>query len=53
MDIIDGALSTAYFEKHDLHPAVRVVLGFGKGVLNSYYSRTDMSDTYRVSMDHG
>jgi hypothetical protein len=32
------------------HPAIKVALRLGKKKLNKYYSRTDLSETYRIAM---
>ncbi|PIL29407.1 hypothetical protein GSI_09459 [Ganoderma sinense ZZ0214-1] len=49
MDHIDKTLTNASHSKKFTKP-IRVTCGLAKKALNKYYSYTDMSDTYRITM---
>ena len=53
MDILDEQLTTESLDQKYL-PSIRAVLNMGKKLINKYYSKTDNSDVYRISMSkHG
>jgi hypothetical protein len=49
MDRIDDLLDNNSSDT-SLNPAVRNALGFARKVINKYYSKTDMSNVYRIAM---
>lgn len=49
MDKIDEYL-TNYSIDPNLEPSIRSACHLAKRILNKYYSKTDMSETYRISM---
>ncbi|GLB40642.1 hypothetical protein LshimejAT787_0805130 [Lyophyllum shimeji] len=49
MDIVDDALATAISEK-TYNKSILAAIKIGKCTLNRYYSKTDMSELYRVAM---
>ena len=49
MDIIDDRLDDNSHDE-DLHPSIRQAVKLGKKILNKYYSKTDLSNAYRIAM---
>ncbi|KAL7280274.1 hypothetical protein ACG7TL_005187 [Trametes sanguinea] len=49
MDLIDEKLATACISP-SLHPSIQVAARLAKDTLNKYYSKTDISDIYRIAM---
>ena len=49
MDRMYDELTTAA-DDQTVMPALRAALGIGKNLLNKYYSLTDHSDVYRISV---
>ena len=49
MDLLDEFLNDEAINK-ERHPAIRAACALGKKVLNKYYSKTDESEMYRISM---
>ncbi|KIL54438.1 hypothetical protein M378DRAFT_92556 [Amanita muscaria Koide BX008] len=49
MDHINESLGTSV-ESRRYSPGVTAALGVGKWTLNRYYSKTDLSETYRIAM---
>ncbi|CDO75086.1 hypothetical protein BN946_scf185010.g11 [Trametes cinnabarina] len=49
MDLIDEKLATACIDS-SLHPSIQVAARLAKDTLNKYYSKTDISDVYRIAM---
>lgn len=49
MDRIDAVLKN-YAGNNPLHPAVKHALSFGRKHLDKYYSKTDLSNVYRIAM---
>jgi len=49
MDEIDSKLATDIYEEKYSAP-VTAALIVGKRTLNRYYSKTDMSNTYRIAL---
>ena len=49
MGLIDSVL-TASVANQRFTPAIRVALTMGKQTLTRYYTKTDMSDVYRIAM---
>ena len=58
MDVIDDFLvdagpapvTNAPSKKRNLHPAVKAAIALAKATMNRYYSRTDDSNIYRITM---
>ncbi|KIJ21099.1 hypothetical protein PAXINDRAFT_6879 [Paxillus involutus ATCC 200175] len=50
MDHIDSVLTDGILNSKALNPAIRAVLRLAKHTLNRYYSLTDTSETYRITM---
>ena len=48
MDRIDDMLSSS--AKTPLHPAVKHALTFARKLMDKYYSKTDLSNVYRITM---
>jgi hypothetical protein len=48
MDRIDEMLDDS--AGRTLHPSVKRGLAFAKKVINKYYSKTDVSNVYRIAM---
>jgi len=49
MDHIDEVLATQS-QDPSFEPCIRAALGIAKKTLNSYYTKTDQSDVYRIAM---
>lgn len=49
MDHIDTHLATAT-QNADYSPSIRAALTIGKRTLNRYYTKTDLSEIYRIAM---
>jgi hypothetical protein len=49
MDHIDERLTNDSLNQ-DLEPSIRAAITLAKKTLNRYYSRTDQSELYRVTM---
>ena len=49
MDRIDAMLEN-YAGNKPLHPAVKHTLSFARKLLDKYYSKTDLSNMYRIAM---
>jgi hypothetical protein len=49
MDHIDEMLATQSRDSH-FEPSIRVALSIAKKTLNSYYDKTDHSETYQIAM---
>jgi hypothetical protein len=49
MDRIDAVLEN-YAGNNPLHPAVKHALSFARKLLDKYYSKTDLSNMYRIAM---
>ena len=50
MDYIDEMFTKGVLQKTKLDPAIRSAIGLAKKTLNRYYSFTDSSDLYRITM---
>ncbi|KAF8837800.1 hypothetical protein BDN67DRAFT_874335, partial [Paxillus ammoniavirescens] len=50
MDHIDSVLTDGILNSKVLNPAIRAALHLAKRTLNRYYSLTDTSETYRITM---
>ena len=50
MDRFDEHLTTAMLASSKYSPAIRSAISMGKKTLNRYYSKTDLSDIYRIAM---
>ncbi|KIJ09044.1 hypothetical protein PAXINDRAFT_88027 [Paxillus involutus ATCC 200175] len=50
MDHIDSVLTDGILNLKALNPAIRAALRLAKRTLNRYYSLTDTSETYRITM---
>lgn len=49
MDCIEKVLTTNAIDKQ-LSPSIRAALAIGKWTLNRYYSKTGLSQVYRIAM---
>jgi hypothetical protein len=50
MDFIDETFATGMLKQKKLSPAIRAAISMAKQTLNQYYSLTDFSDLYRITM---
>ncbi|KAF8546938.1 hypothetical protein OG21DRAFT_1370878, partial [Imleria badia] len=50
MDFIDETFATGMLKQKKLSPAIRAAISMAKQTLNRYYSLTDFSDLYRITM---
>ena len=50
MDYIDEVFTNGTLKKEVLHPAIHAVIRLGKRTLNRYYSLTDSSELYHITM---
>ena len=50
MDYIDEVFTNGALKKEVLHPAIRAAIRLGKRTLNHYYSLTDSSELYHITM---
>ncbi|KAG1862581.1 hypothetical protein DFJ58DRAFT_656777 [Suillus subalutaceus] len=50
MDHIDTTFTNGMINRDLLHPAIHIALGLAKKTLNRYYSLTDASEVYWITM---
>ena len=50
MDYIDEIFTTSMLNKQELSPPICAAIGLAKKTLNCYYSLTDSSELYHITM---
>ena len=50
MDRIDAMLSSSSTDSEPLSPSVKHALSFARKIMDKYYSKTDLSNVYRIAM---